>query len=472
MKSLQALGLAGALACLPLSSHAETLLGVSDGNQGWAMEDVVQLEQWQGEKHAVINLFTGWTDTSRELLFDYQLPNIWHHGSIPLITWEPHLAEDTPSTIETQIADGEYDEYVKDWAEKLKVFLSGVDGNYGTADDRRAYINLGHEMNGNWYPWSASEGENTPEDYISMWHRVHGIFDDLSLDASHVQWIWTASASDAGAFTAEEYYPGDQYVDWVGVNGYNFGHAFFWSEWRNPEQVFEPMRQRLIELAPSKPLAIPEVASTSINAGGIDSSAKNDWIAQLSDYLKVADIRMLSWFNLDKETDWKAYAGKNGAETNEGVNLYPAYKAATQDATMIPANESNPRILSDSQFKGDFMTNDDLVAFQKTCQMDYKITESWSTGYVAKINTSANFMVSQDWTLDWDYTGDEEKLDLWNGVLSQDENQVTVSPPSWWHWKPLGTAPNNIGLVRSGSPIAPSNVVLDGVSCEVNFSTE
>lgn len=469
MKTLQALGLAGALACAPLSSQAETLLGVSDGNQGWELDDVVQLEQWQGEKHAVINLFTGFSETARWLLFDYQLPNIWQHGSVPLITWEPQFTEDTPSDIETKIADGEYDQYIEGWATKLKTFLSGVDGKYGTEDDRRVYLNFAHEMNGNWYPWSATKGENTPADYVRMRQHVHNIFAQAGIDQSRLQWIWTASASDAGDFTAEEYYPGDDYVDWVGIDGYNFGHAFAWSAWRSPEQVFEPMRQRLLKVAPGKPLAIPEVASTSMNAYGTDSSAKNDWIAQLSDYLKIADVRMLSWFNLDKESDWKAYGGTNGADVANGTNVYPAYKAVAQDTAMVSANSANPRIISDSQFKGDFIADENAVTFQKSCQVDYNITSSWGTGYVAKVDTSANFMVPQDWTLDWDFSGDEKVSYAWNGELTQYENQVTVSPPSWWKWKPLGTAPS-IGFVGTGTPVAPSSVILDGVSCEVNFS--
>lgn len=96
-------------------ASAQTLLGVYYGKEGWAMDDVTRLESWQGKKNAVIGLYSNWTETSEGLLFTYQLPYIWEHGNVPLITWEPYLAGTTPDNIETRIAQGEYDSYLDSW---------------------------------------------------------------------------------------------------------------------------------------------------------------------------------------------------------------------------------------------------------------------------------------------------------------------------------------------------------------------
>ena len=196
---------------LPVVVHAQTLLGVYYGNQGWAMGDVQAMESWQGKKHSVLNLFTDWTTTTKVMnnLFGQQLPNIWNNGNVPMITWEPSTSGQTPSNIEVLIGSGQYDAYINTWAGRLKTFLAGPDGKFGTADDRRVYIRLGHEMNGNWYPWSPAVGGNTAADYIAMWKHVVNIFDSLSLDATHVQWVWCVNAQDVGGFRAEDFYPGD-----------------------------------------------------------------------------------------------------------------------------------------------------------------------------------------------------------------------------------------------------------------------
>ncbi|MBA1332297.1 endoglucanase, partial [Candidatus Endoriftia persephone str. Guaymas] len=84
-------------------------------------------------------------------------------------------------------------------------------GQFGTTDDRRVYIRLAHEMNGDWYPWSArSVGEN-PADYIAMWRHVHDAATAIGLGREHVQWVWSVNASDHGSYgwIAEDYYPGD-----------------------------------------------------------------------------------------------------------------------------------------------------------------------------------------------------------------------------------------------------------------------
>ncbi|HEY9666287.1 MAG TPA: hypothetical protein V6C91_05750, partial [Coleofasciculaceae cyanobacterium] len=139
-----------------------SLLGCYYGNQGWQMEQVKALENFQGKKHAVVNLFTNWCNqtTTIDNLFNQQLPQIWNNQNIPLITWEPYLCDSasTPSDVVKRAANGEYDAYISKWADRLKTFLSGPDGVYQTSDDRRVYIRLAHEMNGNWYPWCAAFG--------------------------------------------------------------------------------------------------------------------------------------------------------------------------------------------------------------------------------------------------------------------------------------------------------------------------
>ena len=336
------------------AGYGATLLGVYDGDQGWKMADVRALESWQGKKNAVVTLCTDWTPTTKVMnnLFGQQLPNIWNNGNVPLVTWEPFTAANTPADVEVRIAAGQYDPYIKSWAGRMKVFLAGVDGNFGTADDRRAYIRLAHEMNGNWYPWSAATGGNSPASYVAMWRRVVTLFDELNLGAWHLQWIWCVNNDDVGAYPAESFYPGDGYVDWVAIDGYNWGRSETWSSWESPAELYDGMLTR-IRAVTTKPVALTEFASTT--SGG-SVAQKSQWITDLFSYVSARNIQLVSWFNEDKETDWAFFGGAAGdSQIKVGrttYRAYTAYRSAVASPDLIGAQTSNPRLLTDAEFSG------------------------------------------------------------------------------------------------------------------------
>ncbi len=301
---------------------ASTLLGVYYGNQGWKMQQVRDMESWQAKKFAVVHLYTSWCDSPGVMdeLFERQLAGIWENHNVPLVSWELFLCSpaQTPPNVEVLAAQGRYDAYLTRWFDRLRSYLSGDDGVYNTRDDRRLYLRPAHEMNGDWLPWSAAAGNNEPADYVRMWRRTREIAGRHGLDQSHVQWLWSVNHTDNGGFRAEQYYPGDEYVDWLAISGYNWGETQSWSSWSPPEQVFGPMLGRLRAIA-SKPVAIPEYASSSRTVSGPDAAAKSRWIASVHDYALAHDIRLLAWFNQDKETDWAVFGGSGGDGSYAGT---------------------------------------------------------------------------------------------------------------------------------------------------------
>jgi beta-mannanase len=362
--STLARALRGAIAALALQGAAaaqaqQALLGVYYGNQGWAMDQLKAMEAWQGKRHAVVNLFTDWCSRSKTLdnLFKQQLPAIWANANVPVITWEPFLcsAAATPADVLVRAARGDYDAYINTWADRLKAFVAGPDGIVGTADDRRVYIRLAHEMNGNWYPWSIGSGGSTTGHYIETWRRTRAIFSVKGLDARTVQWIWAVNNEDVGTARAEDAYPGDGQVDWIGIDGYNWGASQSWSAWRSPQEVFGPMAQRLRAISP-RPLALTETAATTATTGGVNLGAKSAWISQLFAYTLAANVRMLVWFNEDKETDWAIFGGSNGTETyragRASYKAYTTYRQGVQPGTLVGSDPKDARLLSDPLFQG------------------------------------------------------------------------------------------------------------------------
>jgi hypothetical protein len=98
-------------------------------------------------------------------------------------------------------------------------------------------------------------------------------------------------------------YPGDAYVDWAGLDGYNWGtNPAKPSSWKSFDQIYRSSYDRIVEsVAPSKPLMIGEVASTEY--GG----SKASWIKNMLGELPTAypKIRALLWFDkYDSGMDW------------------------------------------------------------------------------------------------------------------------------------------------------------------------
>ena len=126
---------------------SDKLTSVYYGNQGWAMNEVEYFSSWSGKRLAVVLLFTDWCNASLSNLFNIQLNNIWNNGSIPVITWEMHGCGGTSQPgITNAVSNNSYDVYVHQFGDHLRTWLSSNDGILRSADDRRAYLRLGTNL--------------------------------------------------------------------------------------------------------------------------------------------------------------------------------------------------------------------------------------------------------------------------------------------------------------------------------------
>ena len=364
---------------------------------------VQKMEQWQTKKNAVILLYATTFDSDLPYIID-NLNAIWNNGNVPLLSLEFYTEDSVNTDIETRIANGYKDNYFGLLNQRLKVFLDGPDGITNTDDDRRVYIRPAHEANGNWYPWSGNTA-----DYITAWRRMYGIV-NTNITKNQMQWIWNVNNTDV-QFTAEQYYPGDLYVDWLGVDGYNWGTSQSWSIPQTPNQVFGGMVQRLRNINPNKPISINEVATTT---AGSDTTSKNLWIKQMFEYTATNNIKMLSWFNEDKETDWGIYGGSGGDEINQGYKAYSQYRIETAKSNVIGSNPANTKHITDLQFIGSedcqnncptgfYFANSNCFYLQKA-GIEYKEfitnpttnTGSWQTQYKTNNGSSYNTFKCDD----------------------------------------------------------------------------
>ncbi|MDQ6963232.1 MAG: cellulose binding domain-containing protein [Mariprofundaceae bacterium] len=435
---------------IPSQTQADALLGIYYGNQGWDMKSVRDIETWQGKKHAVVKLFTDWSPANKANLFEHQLPAVWNNGSIPIINWELYTDANTSKNILAQVAQGHHDRYLESWMRKLKRFLAGKDNLYGNQDDRRVYLQFAHEMNSDWYLWS-----DDPINYVKTWRYLHQKFTSQGFDASHVQWVWCVNNIDKSDAKAESYYPGDAYVDWVGINGYNWGEQGKAHHWESVEDVFEKMRQRMLKF--KKPMLISEVGSSSHVNGGHSLTKKSVWIQSFFNYVQQHDIGMVIWFNEDKDSDWGIYAGKYGtAKDQQHRYYYQTYRDAIANSKLLSANANHPRLLSDENFKGvrqqsTETVNLDVVAKQNTSMIRSKSLaktlimpsvdtdpyvelqlhhkKNWHGGYCATAELISHAQVN-DWQIELALTG--PLMGVWAAQFqSKKDFRVKIWPNEW-----------------------------------------
>jgi beta-mannanase len=131
--------------------------------------------------------------------------------------------------------------------------------------------------------------------YVSAYRHIHDRF--VALGATNVVWAWCPNVTDTDGSNKQtmDYYPGDDYVDWTGVDGYNWGGR----DWESFAQVFARIYPLLA--AKRKPILIGEMSSS---ANGGDKAA---WIDAIVPTLKSSYplIKGLVWFDINKEEDWR-----------------------------------------------------------------------------------------------------------------------------------------------------------------------
>lgn len=327
------------------------LLGVSPSTRD--VQALDPFESWLGKQHAVVGKFIdmGVPDDEIERIVYSLLETTWQRGHVPHVFWQPFFGsrEETSDEVCSEVANGEHDDRIDTWARTLADWVARED-----EPDRRLFVNFAPEMNGDWIPWSPAVGNDTEADFVAMWHHVHEAMADAGLRDDHVKWIWTLDNSTRGV-DREAVYPGDDYVDWVGIHGYNWTN---WGSWETPEEVYHSTFETIRSIT-DKPLAITEFGcSPEDEDGDPDPGRKEEWIHDAYDYFQAAGVRMTLWFNITKETDWAVFDAEHGADiaTVDGTDyeVFPAYRETMDDDAVLGPHPDHPRHVTDEEFAGQF----------------------------------------------------------------------------------------------------------------------
>jgi hypothetical protein len=277
---------------------------------------IADTEAAAGQHLAVVGWYALWGGWKAD--FDAQgVRAVAAQGATPLITWEPWAGTfgDPAWTLRRAVLSGRHDTYIDSWARGLTQF------------GRPVLLRFAHEMHDHaGYPWAEGVNGNTAADYLASWRYVRQRF--AVLGAHNVRWVWNPNTM--GGATTEYHeraytrlYPGDDEVDWVGLDIFNTGPNLDWGapRWRSFDEVLAAPYAAIGRVS-RRALVLPEVGCAE--AGG----SKAEWIRRAfadETLRRFPRIRALVWFDVDKEQPWQL---QSSAES------YAAWLAALREGSV------------------------------------------------------------------------------------------------------------------------------------------
>jgi hypothetical protein len=271
-----------------------------------------------------------------------------------MITWEPYshgfpeFAKDKNLSSDWRIFNGiltgKFDDYIMAYATRIRDFGEPV------------MIRFAHEMDNPAYPWSYYGGGNTPDEFVHAHQYVVKFFNKMG--ATNVSWVWNPWEEDA----VEKYYPGDDFVDWIGLTNLNYGLANSNGKWVGFEDLYKPFHDKIKDF--NKPVMLSEFGSTYY--GGDRAEWFKDAFAKIR--TKYDEIRSVVFFYHDNDKNWgvSKWRPEDGSQIinwtfNDDKNTVAAIASSLNDSPFNEKPYLTSRILfdetADKHYRSPFIRN-------------------------------------------------------------------------------------------------------------------
>jgi hypothetical protein len=201
--------------------------GVYEDDAPPAYQPIASFAATVGRQPNLGAYFSGWAQPFATSWADL----LQAHGVTPFVQIDPTYAS------VSAIAAGDYDSYLTSYADSVRAFGHAV------------VIGFGHEMNAPWYSWGF--GHVPAPTFVAAWRHIVTLFRDQGAD--NVTWLWTINQDRGNTGPVESWWPGAQYVSWVGIDGYYF----------RPSDTFTTVFGQTIDQVrtfTSKPILLSETA--------------------------------------------------------------------------------------------------------------------------------------------------------------------------------------------------------------------
>ncbi|HEY5892968.1 MAG TPA: glycosyl hydrolase [Chthoniobacterales bacterium] len=328
-----------------------------DNEDDVTLDKIENFEQLVGKRQAIVASSSYWGEGS----FPTANVNIIvRHHSIPLIFWSPWdkpydqdvIARNGPDKFNLpSVVSGKWDAYIDQWADAARQVGSPI------------FVSWGNEMNGNWFPWSGSfygAGAQVPgstpyphptpvpgyDPSVSvppyplqgpeLYKKAFRYVVDRvrARGAKNILWVFHANNYSEPPDmwnVAAQYYPGSDYVDWLGLSVYG-EQVHGVDSFTTFAPLFKWPTQEIHAIDPSKPVMLTEWGVGEFPKEG----SKSDWIRDAfaampkRSYVKAAIFWNERWQNSDD------------TYSNLHVNSSPEALAAYRDGVAQPYWLSEP----------------------------------------------------------------------------------------------------------------------------------
>jgi hypothetical protein len=257
-------------------AYTGAYIDFGDTEDDVTLEQIEEFEGMVGKHQAIVASSSYWGEQRFPMT---NLQVIWRHGAVPLVFWSPWdkpYAEDAgPDQFSLPaILEGKWDAYIDAWADGARQFGHPM------------MVSFANEANGNWFPWSgwyygagktlvepgAPEPLPTPPPKWAppvpvpyqgpeMFKKAYRYVVDRvrARGARNVLWVFHAmnySIPQEYWNMVQQYYPGSDYVDWIGLSVY--GQQYEDDRWSPFLPLLEWPLAEVSRLDPSKPLMLAE----------------------------------------------------------------------------------------------------------------------------------------------------------------------------------------------------------------------
>lgn len=277
-------------------------------------------------------------------------------GGFPQIAWEPNDG----------LEEVKADEYMQEFAQDAK------DANVPIL------LRYASEMNGNWTAYSGN-----PELYIEKWKLVHEF---MAENAPNIKMLWNVFTMPEHSIN--DFYPGDEYVDYVGVNIYNVVyHNDKLSEYSDFEDPLRLLDYVYNTYSHKKPIVIGEFGATNYNVTDglyhVDFAVEK--ISRMYKYLphlypRVKNIYYFDVNNLVNAPEGRKINNYAVTENERITEAYAKYIAQEQYLSEVVEDTSETELFSYRDFlfyyEGELFVDTQFVS--DYLQMDVKDNDAES----------------------------------------------------------------------------------------------
>jgi hypothetical protein len=253
-----------------LPSDAASYLGVYETGPPRTYQAVADFTTAVGKQPNLIGYYSGWEEAFQTSFAE----TVYRHGAATIMQWDPTL------TSVSKIASGGYDGYLRSFADSVRDFGHPV------------VIGFGHEMNAYWYSWGY--GHLPPATFVAAWRHIVTLFRDQHVH--NVTWLWTIQADEPGTGPIASWWPGAQYVNWIGIDGYYY---------RRSENFFSIFGQTIAQVRKFTPQSIL-LSETAVGPSAGQAAKIPNLFAGMRHYGTLG----LVWFDIAQDgglysQDWR-----------------------------------------------------------------------------------------------------------------------------------------------------------------------